>query len=76
MWTKRNDHTARSGCADFFNISPKRAVLGKMKFDHFVDFNLPSLAYTCLHLSCHSSFSSLCLKIQQVWSKWRRGGGS
>ena len=26
---KRNDHAARSGCADFFNISPKRAVLGK-----------------------------------------------
>jgi hypothetical protein len=31
MWTKRNDHAARSGCADFFNISPKMAVLGKIE---------------------------------------------
>jgi len=29
MWTKRNDHAARSGGAEFFNISPKKAVLGK-----------------------------------------------
>jgi hypothetical protein len=31
MGTKRNDHAARSGCADFFNISPKRAVLEKIE---------------------------------------------
>jgi hypothetical protein len=31
MWTKRNDHAARSECVDFFNISPKKDVLGKIK---------------------------------------------
>jgi hypothetical protein len=29
MWTKRNEHVARNGCADFFNIYPKRAILGQ-----------------------------------------------
>jgi hypothetical protein len=31
MWTKRIDHATRSECADFYNISPKRAILGKIK---------------------------------------------
>jgi hypothetical protein len=37
---------ARNGCADFFNISPKRAVLGKIKVWPF--FCL-LLGFTCLH---------------------------
>ena len=27
MWTKRNDHTLKNECDDFFNIYPKREVL-------------------------------------------------
>jgi hypothetical protein len=46
MWTKRDDHAARSGCADFFNISPKRVVLGNIKVWSF--FCL-LLSFTCLH---------------------------
>ena len=26
-WIKRSEHTSRSGCADFFNICPKMAIL-------------------------------------------------
>jgi hypothetical protein len=35
MWTKRNDHAARSGCDDFFYASPKRAFMGKIKVSPF-----------------------------------------
>ena len=27
-WTKRSGHAPKSGCADFFNTSPKREILG------------------------------------------------
>jgi hypothetical protein len=29
MWNKRNGHAARSGCAGFFDISPRMVILGK-----------------------------------------------
>ena len=31
MWTKKSDHAPKSEGADFFNISPKRAILEKNK---------------------------------------------
>jgi hypothetical protein len=46
MWTKRNGHAARNGCAHFFNISPKRVVLGKIKV---WPFSCLLLGFTCLH---------------------------
>jgi hypothetical protein len=46
MWTKRIDHATRSGCADFYNISPKRAILGKIKV---WPFSCLLLGFTCFH---------------------------
>ena len=42
MWTKRNDYTPKSGCADFFIYIPEKTVLRK-KNNRFWPFS-------CLHL--------------------------
>jgi hypothetical protein len=46
MWTKRNDHAARSGCDDLFNISPKRAVLEENEVG---PISCLLLGFICLH---------------------------
>jgi hypothetical protein len=46
MWIKTNDHAARSGCADFFNVSPKKAFMGKIKVS---PFSCLLLGFTRLH---------------------------
>jgi hypothetical protein len=56
MWTKRLGMTMRQEVdADFFNISPKRAVLGKIKV---WPFSCLLLGFTCLHFL---------LKVSKMW---------
>ena len=55
MWTKKNyDHAPKSGCADFFNICPKRAVLK----------NIQVWPFSCLLMA------SLCLLLLDVSKMW------
>ena len=47
MWTKKNDHSPKSECADFFNTCPKMAVLKKkLKFEHSLVLSWASLVFT------------------------------
>ena len=44
IWTKKSDHASKSGCADFLNTCPKRAIFRIFLMFYILPFFTPSLS--------------------------------